>query len=94
MANDDVQNTTKSNANSTKKGGLLWKCRQFPIHSGTNSPCVFTDKQHLTANILQSVITVFFNKGCTSEVSNVRPISLTCALCKIMEKIIVKHMFN
>ena len=29
---------------SLKKGGLLLKCKQFPIHSGTNSPYVFTDK--------------------------------------------------
>jgi hypothetical protein len=36
------------------------------------------------------VTPVYKNKGCTSEVSTFRPISLTCVLCKIMEKIIIQ----
>ncbi len=34
-----------------------------------------------------------FKKGSVSDPNNYRPISLTCVACKIMEGIIVKHMF-
>ena len=34
------------------------------------------------------------NKGTASDITNFRPISLTCILCKMMEKIIVKHLHN
>ena len=43
----------------------------------------------------RSLVTpVYKNKGSISDVSNFRPISLTCVLCKVMEKIIVKHLHN
>ncbi len=43
----------------------------------------------------QSHVTpIYKNKGSMSDVTNFRPISLTCVLCKMMEKILVKHMHN
>ena len=34
------------------------------------------------------------NKGSAQEVSNNRPISLTGVLCRVMEKILFKHVHN
>ena len=40
------------------------------------------------------VTPVYKNKGTASDITNFRPIALTCVLCMIMEKIIVKHLHN
>lgn len=40
------------------------------------------------------VTPVYKNKGTASDITNFRPIALTCVLCKMMEKIIVKHLHN
>jgi hypothetical protein len=68
----------------------------FLLHCDEWDPVVALPRHKFVtgATLLQLVTPVYKNKGCTSEVSNYRPISLTCVLCKIMENIIVKHMFN
>ena len=64
------------------------------------SPLTFLFNQSLQCGRLpyiwkrSHVTPVYKNKGSMSEVSNFRPISLTCVLCKMMEKILVKHMHN
>jgi hypothetical protein len=40
------------------------------------------------------VTPVYKNKGTASDITNFRPIALTCVLCKMMEKIMVKHLHN
>jgi len=42
----------------------------------------------------QAVIVPVFKKGPTSNVSNYRPISLTCVASKIMERIIAKQIYD
>ena len=37
---------------------------------------------------------MFKNKGSADSLNNYRPISLTSSLCKIMEKVLFKYMFN
>lgn len=41
-----------------------------------------------------NVTPVFKNKGSADNLNNFRPISLTSSLCKIMEKVFFKYMFN
>ena len=43
---------------------------------------------------LQARITPIFKKGKKSLPENYRPVSLTCILCKVLEKIIVKQIIN
>lgn len=40
------------------------------------------------------VTPVFKNKGTPDDVNNYRPISVTSVICKLLEKIIVKHLNN
>ena len=42
----------------------------------------------------RAVITSVFKKGAVSDVSNYRPISLTCVASKIMERIISRQIFD
>jgi Reverse transcriptase (RNA-dependent DNA polymerase)/Endonuclease-reverse transcriptase len=42
----------------------------------------------------KAIITPVFKKGETSDVSNYRPISLTCVACKLMERVIVQQVFQ
>ena len=39
-------------------------------------------------------ITPIFKKGSRAESQNYRPVSLTCILCKVMEKVIRKHIVH
>lgn len=43
---------------------------------------------------ISHITPVYKNKGCAQEVNNYRPISITSILCKILEKIIFKHIHN
>ena len=48
------------------------------------------ESESLPTHWLQAVVTPIFKKGSKSIPENYRPVSLTCILCKILEKIIVK----
>ena len=37
---------------------------------------------------------IYKNKGSAQDVNNYRPISITSVVCKILEKIIFKHLYN
>jgi hypothetical protein len=37
---------------------------------------------------------IYKNKGSAQEINNYRPISVTSVLCKVLERIIVKHLYN
>lgn len=37
---------------------------------------------------------IFKNKGSAHDVNNYRPISITSVVCKLLEKIMFKHMYN
>jgi hypothetical protein len=41
-----------------------------------------------------AIVTLVYKSGDASDVSNYRPISLTCVACKIMERIIVSDMLD
>jgi hypothetical protein len=41
-----------------------------------------------------SIVTALFKKGSRSEVSNYRPVSLTCIVCKILESIITEKIMS
>ena len=41
-----------------------------------------------------AIIVPLFKKGSRSEASNYRPVSLTCIICKVMEKIIQLELMN
>ena len=41
-----------------------------------------------------AIITPIFKKGLASDVSNYRPISLTCIVCKVMESIVRDQMLT
>ena len=43
---------------------------------------------------LRAVIAVIFKKGKKSLVGNYRPVSLTCILCKVMEKVVRDHIIE
>ena len=43
---------------------------------------------------LQAIITPIFKKGSKSSPENYRPVSLTCILCKILEKLVVKTIIQ
>ena len=43
---------------------------------------------------ISHITPVYKNKGSAQEVNNYRPISITSVICKILEKIIFKHMYN
>ena len=48
------------------------------------------EAEELPAHWLQAVVTPIFKKGSKSLPENYRPVSLTCILCKLLEKLIVK----
>ena len=48
------------------------------------------DSEELPAQWLQAVVTPIFKKGRKTLAENYRPVSLTCILCKLLEKLIVK----
>ena len=41
-----------------------------------------------------ALVTAIYKKGNKSEPANYRPISLTCILCKVMEHIVLSHMWK
>lgn len=43
---------------------------------------------------IAQITPIFKNKGSAQEAANYRPISLTSALCKLIEKILFKHLHN
>ena len=43
---------------------------------------------------LRAIIAVIFKKGKKSVVGNYRPVSLTCILCKVMEKVVRDHIID
>ena len=48
----------------------------------------------LPSQWLQAIITPIFKKGSKASAENYRPVSLTCILCKILEKIIVRQIIE
>ena len=52
------------------------------------------EAEALPAHWLQAVVTPIFKKGSKSLPENYRPVSLTCILCKILEKLVVKIIIN
>ena len=52
------------------------------------------DAEELPTHWLQALITPIFKKGRKNLAENYRPVSLTCLLCKILEKIIVKQIIK
>lgn len=41
-----------------------------------------------------AIVIPLFKKGCRSDASNYRPVSLTCVLCKVYEKFLRKHILQ
>ena len=41
-----------------------------------------------------AIVTPVYKSGAAYDVSNYRPISLTCVLCKVMERVIVSEVSN
>jgi len=39
-----------------------------------------------------AIVTPVYNNGAAYDVSNYRPISLTCVFCKVMERVIVSEI--
>jgi hypothetical protein len=52
------------------------------------------EQKRLPSDWLSADITVIYKKGSKAELSNYRPISLTCVCCKIMESVIRDHIMN
>ena len=52
------------------------------------------DNSTIPLGWLQVIITVSFKKGKKSLAVNYRPVSLTCILCKCLEKIIRDHIIT
>ena len=50
--------------------------------------------EELPSHWLQDIITPIYKKGTRTIAENYRPVSLTCILCKILEKIIVKQIIH
>ena len=50
------------------------------------------DAGELPSHWLQALITPIFKKGSKTAAENYRPVSLTCILCKVLEKLIVKQI--
>lgn len=48
----------------------------------------------LPSHWLQALVTPIFKKGSKTSAENYRPVSLTCILCKILEKIIVRQIIK
>ena len=42
----------------------------------------------------KALVTAIYKKGAKSDPANYRPISLTCILCKVMEHIVLSHMWR
>ena len=49
-------------------------------------------------NKITAYVSAIFKKGCKSEASNYRPVSLTCIVCKLLESVVreqvMQHMFD
>ena len=41
-----------------------------------------------------NIVVALHKKGAFSDAGNYRPISLTCILCKVYEKLLSKHLYN
>ena len=52
------------------------------------------DAGELPSHWLQALITPIFKKGSKTAAENYRPVSLTCILCKVLEKLIVKQIIS
>jgi len=52
------------------------------------------DEAHVPALWKQAIVTPVFKKGCSSDPTNYRPISLTCTCVKIMEGIIRSNLLD
>jgi hypothetical protein len=61
------------------------------ISSSITKPLCHIFKQSLWKTVLVSAI---FKKGNKSLASNYRPVSFTTVVCKIMEKLVRKHILN
>ena len=48
------------------------------------------EESELPAHWLQALVTPIFKKGSKTLAENYRPVSLTCILCKVLEKMVVK----
>ena len=48
------------------------------------------EESELPTHWLQALVTPIFKKGSKTSAENYRPVSLTCILCKVLEKLIVK----
>ena len=51
------------------------------------------DKGTLPSQWKEAIVTPIFKKGCKSDPSNYRPVSLTSVVCKVMEIIISESIF-
>ena len=51
-------------------------------------------KHQIPADWNNAHITVVYKKGSKTNVSNYRPISLTCVICKILESVIRDHIME
>jgi hypothetical protein len=52
------------------------------------------DKGKLSSDWKTALVSVIFKKGNKSLASNYRSVSLTSVVCKIMEKLVRKHILN
>ena len=52
------------------------------------------DKGTLPSQWKEAIVTPIFKKGCKSDPSNYRPVSLTSVVCKVMERIISESILE
>ena len=74
---------------------LLFKKIKYAIAT----PLILIFKQLLSVACVpevwkSAVITPFHKKGPPSVLSNYRPISITCVLCKLLERIVVNRIYS
>jgi hypothetical protein len=72
---------------------------QAPLqsHYTVYHTCIFKqslDKGKLSSDWKTALVSVIFKKGNKSLASNYRSVSLTSVVCKIMEKLVRKHILN
>ena len=52
------------------------------------------DTGELPADWKKALITPVFKKASRSDLANYRPVSLTCICCKLLERIVNRHILN